>query len=165
MPRRGTDVRSLHARRKTIAKAFAELRQRGFLALQRHTCCRSCGWHEVPDDQEHVVFYHEQDWHAGQLLIIRMSAITIASAAAGSASTELVPVGSPTCRQTPCTSGCAARLSGARRSRSATATGAARATAGRRAAPRGNASAGWAQCSPCYTEILDTKGYPPKRTR
>ena len=64
MPRRGTDVRSLHARRKTIAKAFAELRQRGFLALQRHTCCRSCGWHEVPGDQEHVVFYHEQDWHA-----------------------------------------------------------------------------------------------------
>ena len=64
MPRRGTGVRSLHARRKTIAKAFAELRQRGFLALQRHTCCRSCGWHEVPDDQEHVVFYHEQDWHA-----------------------------------------------------------------------------------------------------
>ena len=64
MPRRGTDVRSLHARRKTIAKAFAELRQRGFLALQRHTCCRSCGWYEVPEDQEHVVFYHEQDWHA-----------------------------------------------------------------------------------------------------
>ena len=31
-------------------------------AIQGCFVPRLGGWHEVPDDQEHVVFYHEQDW-------------------------------------------------------------------------------------------------------
>jgi hypothetical protein len=47
--------------KKGLNKAFAALRKAGYLAEQNFTCCQSCGWSEVPDDANKVVFYHSQD--------------------------------------------------------------------------------------------------------
>ncbi len=48
--------------RKKLTEAFQKLRRLGYLAKQRHTCCQSCGWAEVPDGfDDKAVFYHLQD--------------------------------------------------------------------------------------------------------
>ena len=47
--------------RTKITKAFKILRLLGYWCKQNHACCSSCGWEEVPDNMENVVFYHAQD--------------------------------------------------------------------------------------------------------
>jgi Domain of unknown function (DUF6891) len=47
-----------------IAKAFAVLRKKGYFAEMHFQCCQSCGWAAVPDGQDKVVFYHDQDGFA-----------------------------------------------------------------------------------------------------
>ena len=48
--------------RKKLTEAFQKLRRLGYFAKQRHTCCQSCGWAEVPDGfDDKAVFYHLQD--------------------------------------------------------------------------------------------------------
>ena len=44
-----------------VNKAFLELRKIGYFAEQNFSCCQNCGWAEVPEDAEKVVFYHAQD--------------------------------------------------------------------------------------------------------
>ena len=47
---------------KTVLKnTFRQLRKEGWFARMNFKCCQSCGWSEVPDDKENVVFYHNQD--------------------------------------------------------------------------------------------------------
>ena len=46
---------------QSIAKAFAVLREKGYFAEMDFQCCQSCGWASVPEGQEKVVFYHDQD--------------------------------------------------------------------------------------------------------
>jgi len=43
-----------------LSLAFAELRSIGYFAKQNHTCCNTCGWAEVPENTNKVVFYHMQ---------------------------------------------------------------------------------------------------------
>lgn len=47
--------------RAPIRKAFEELRSLGYFAKENHTCCQTCGFSEVPDEFEKIVFYHNQD--------------------------------------------------------------------------------------------------------
>ena len=51
----------METNKKALKKAFTELRKKGYFARQNHTCCQTCGWSEVPDGIEKVVFYHNQD--------------------------------------------------------------------------------------------------------
>ena len=45
-----------------LNKAFAELRKKGYFARQNFTCCQSCGWAELTDEEsKKAVFYHRQD--------------------------------------------------------------------------------------------------------
>lgn len=45
--------------------AFRCLRKAGYFAKQNHTCCQSCGWAEMTDEQgKKAVFYHAQDAEA-----------------------------------------------------------------------------------------------------
>lgn len=44
-----------------LNKAFKNLRKAGYFAKQNFTCCQTCGWSEVPDNIDNVVFYHAQD--------------------------------------------------------------------------------------------------------
>lgn len=44
-----------------VDRAFLELRKIGYFAKQNFKCCQSCGWAEVPEDADKVVFYHAQD--------------------------------------------------------------------------------------------------------
>lgn len=44
-----------------INTAFRELRKNGYVAKQNFTCCQSCGWAEMPEDNNLNVFYHAQD--------------------------------------------------------------------------------------------------------
>ena len=44
-----------------LSQAFADLIKLGYFAKQNHTCCNTCGWAEVPDEQANkAVFYHAQ---------------------------------------------------------------------------------------------------------
>jgi hypothetical protein len=48
--------------KKGLNKAFAKLREAGYFAEQNFSCCQTCGWSEVPEDEkDKVVFYHNQD--------------------------------------------------------------------------------------------------------
>jgi SPX domain protein involved in polyphosphate accumulation len=47
--------------RAPIKHAFEELTALGYFAKERHTCCQSCGFNEIPADKEKIVFYHDQD--------------------------------------------------------------------------------------------------------
>lgn len=48
--------------KSNLNKAFKALRKAGYFAKQNFTCCQSCAWAEVPDEQsEKAVFYHRQD--------------------------------------------------------------------------------------------------------
>lgn len=48
--------------RNRIAKAFKELRKRGWFARMNFWCCQSCGCSAVPDKAKNkFVFYHNQD--------------------------------------------------------------------------------------------------------
>ena len=48
--------------RKKLTIAFKKLRKLGYFAKQRHTCCNTCGWAEIPDGRDDkAVFYHLQD--------------------------------------------------------------------------------------------------------
>ena len=40
---------------------FRELRKKGYFAKQKFSCCRTCGWSEIPDNYEKAVFYTTQD--------------------------------------------------------------------------------------------------------
>ncbi len=45
-----------------LYNAFAELRRSGYFAKMNFSCCRTCGWAEVPDEYEFkAVFYSSQD--------------------------------------------------------------------------------------------------------
>jgi hypothetical protein len=45
----------------SLNNAFKDLRKAGYFARQNFTCCQSCGWSEIPNGKEKVVFYHSQD--------------------------------------------------------------------------------------------------------
>lgn len=48
--------------KQLIAKAFRELRKRGWFARCNFWCCQSCGCNAVPDSAKNkFVFYHNQD--------------------------------------------------------------------------------------------------------
>lgn len=47
--------------KEKINKGFAELRKAGYFAKQKWLCCQSCGWAAVPEGNDKVVFYHDQD--------------------------------------------------------------------------------------------------------
>ena len=48
--------------KSNLNKAFKALRKSGYFAEQNFTCCQSCAWAEIPDEQsEKAVFYHRQD--------------------------------------------------------------------------------------------------------
>jgi hypothetical protein len=47
--------------KKDVSKVFRALRQLGYYAKQDFACCLTCGWAEVPEGEEKVVFYHHQD--------------------------------------------------------------------------------------------------------
>lgn len=52
--------------KKQITKIFNELRKAkngSFIAKHNWTCCITCGWQELPDENQapNVVFYHAQD--------------------------------------------------------------------------------------------------------
>jgi hypothetical protein len=49
-----SDRRRLHA-------AFKELQKLGYTAKANNMCCQTCGWAEIPDNAQKVVFYHRQD--------------------------------------------------------------------------------------------------------
>lgn len=45
-----------------LTQAFKDLRKAGYFARQNFSCCQSCAWTEVPDEQaDKAVFYHRQD--------------------------------------------------------------------------------------------------------
>ena len=44
-----------------LTLAFKDLRKLGYFARQNFTCCQTCGWAEVPQGRDKVVFYHAQD--------------------------------------------------------------------------------------------------------
>lgn len=44
-----------------LVKVFNTLRKKGYFCAMNHTCCNTCGWAEIPEGQEKVVFYHNQD--------------------------------------------------------------------------------------------------------
>jgi hypothetical protein len=46
-----------------ISKAFSALRKAGYFARQNWKCCQNCGWSAIPEGQEKVVFYHNQDYN------------------------------------------------------------------------------------------------------
>ena len=49
-----------------LTNAFKALRKAGYFAKQNFSCCQSCAWAEIADEQlEKAVFYHHQD--AGDL--------------------------------------------------------------------------------------------------
>jgi len=45
-----------------MEKAFKILRVLGYWCKQKHTCCSSCGWAEVPDGLENKVVFLDQDY-------------------------------------------------------------------------------------------------------
>lgn len=49
--------------KQRLNEAFKQLRRHGFVAKQKHACCQSCGWAELPDATvaPNVIFYHAQD--------------------------------------------------------------------------------------------------------
>lgn len=47
--------------KEKVNKAFKDLRKLGYFAKQNLGDCQSCGWAEVPEGSEKVVFYHDQD--------------------------------------------------------------------------------------------------------
>jgi len=47
-----------------LNEGFKKVRNRGYFAKQRHSCCTSCGIYELPDEVKQdgkFVFYHNQD--------------------------------------------------------------------------------------------------------
>lgn len=44
-----------------LTRAFKALRKAGYFARQNFWCCSTCGWADVPDGVDKVVFYHAQD--------------------------------------------------------------------------------------------------------
>ena len=47
--------------RSRISSAFSELRRRGWVARMNFSCCMGCGFSEIGDENENVVFFHRQD--------------------------------------------------------------------------------------------------------
>ena len=46
----------------SLRTAFNALRKNGYVAEQNFTCCQTCGWAELTDEQaKKAVFYHRQD--------------------------------------------------------------------------------------------------------
>lgn len=57
--------------KEKVNQAFRLLRKAGYYAKQNYWCCQSCGWADVPEGIEKVVFYHAQDndaWNANKEL-------------------------------------------------------------------------------------------------
>lgn len=57
-------------KKSDVNKVFRLFRKEGFFAKQNFWCCQSCGWGDVPEEAENVVFYHNQDndsWEDGIL--------------------------------------------------------------------------------------------------
>jgi hypothetical protein len=48
--------------RKSLTRAFKNLRKQGYFASHNFACCATCSWDLVSWDQaDHAVFYHDQD--------------------------------------------------------------------------------------------------------
>jgi len=48
--------------RQRITMGMKALRKLGYFAKANHTCCSTCGWAEIPDEEsDKAVFYHNQD--------------------------------------------------------------------------------------------------------
>jgi hypothetical protein len=47
--------------RRKIERAFEDLRGRGVMAEDNYTCCQTCGHHELSEQSDNYVFWHEQD--------------------------------------------------------------------------------------------------------
>lgn len=45
-----------------LDKAFIEMREKGYFAKRNFSCCQSCGWADLSDEEaEKAVFTHRQD--------------------------------------------------------------------------------------------------------
>lgn len=56
--------------KEKVNEAFRMLRTRGYFAKQNFWCCQTCAWADVPEGEEMVVFYHNQDndaWEGKEL--------------------------------------------------------------------------------------------------
>ena len=50
-----------------LTSAFLELRSLGYVAIENHACCQTCGWGSIPDENaDKAVFYHAQDFDDGR---------------------------------------------------------------------------------------------------
>jgi hypothetical protein len=56
--------------KQQINKVFRELRKFGYFAKQNWWCCQSCGWADISDEEQKVVFYHDQDADAIENMVL-----------------------------------------------------------------------------------------------
>ena len=47
--------------RAKVTAGFRRIRKLGYFARQNFWCCQSCAWSNIPEENDKVVFYHEQD--------------------------------------------------------------------------------------------------------